>query len=102
RLGRLPGERLPGGFSTVAPDLVAEVVSPGDTFYEINQKVNEYLAAGVRLIWVVNTQAREVIIFRPAGSPGSVKEGGELDGEDVIPGFRLALKTLFPPASESP
>lgn len=82
------------GFCEVVPDLVVEIVSPGDTFAEIMGKVDEYLAAGVRRVWVVNLQRRTVIVY-----PGAVtlRETDTLSGEDVIPGFAAPVSRLFRP-----
>jgi Uma2 family endonuclease len=49
-----PSEQLPEGHTRIAPDLAAEVMSPNDLAYEVDRKVKEYLAAGVRLVWVIN------------------------------------------------
>src|SRR3954469_7627368 len=68
RSGRLPNDRPPEGHIKLAPDLVVEVISPGDLAYEIDEKVAEYLAAGVRLVWVVNPKTRSVRIHRPKDS----------------------------------
>ena len=57
RLGRLPNEELPAGDLRIPPDLAVEVVSPNDTVYELDEKVEEYLAASVRLVWVVNPES---------------------------------------------
>ncbi len=95
RVGRFPDERAPDGYIQLAPDLAVEVVSPHDVHYETDQKVDEYLKAGVRLVWVVNPEVRTVLIYRLDGSIGGVREGGELDGEDVIPSFRCAVASLF-------
>src|SRR5262249_53718427 len=53
RAGRLPGNRIPRGHLRVAPDLAVEVVSPNDLYEEVRSKVEEYLCAGVPLVWVV-------------------------------------------------
>jgi Uma2 family endonuclease len=94
-LGRLPEERVPDGHLKIAPDLAVEVISPNDIHYETDQKVDEYLKAGTRLVWVVNPVIRTVLIYRADGSIGGVRESGVLDGEDVIPGFRCAVTDLF-------
>lgn len=95
RVGRLPGERMPDGYLKLAPDLAVEVISPNDVHYETDQKVDEYLKAGVRLVWVVNPVIRTVLIYRVDGSIAGVREPGELDGEDVLPGFRCGVAGLF-------
>lgn len=95
--GRLPDGRIPEGFITVVPDLAVEVVSPTDIQYDVDRKVAEYLAVGVRLVWVVNPDTRHVLIFRLDGTIAGVREGGELDGEGVVPGFRCPVAELFTP-----
>lgn len=97
RLGRLPGEVLPQGYIRIAPDLVVEVISPHDLAYEIDDKVLDYLAAGVRLVWVINPASRVVHVHRANGSVSWLVERDQLDGEDVLPGFHCALSQIFPP-----
>ena len=97
RAGRFPGEQLPEGFIKLVPDLAAEVVSPNDTVSEVERKVRQYLAAGVRLVWVVLPETRDARVYRPGRSVSGVEPDGFLDGEDVLPGFRLPLADLFPP-----
>ncbi len=96
RRDRLPSDQLPEGFVYVAPDLVAEVISPNDTAYEVDRKIGDYLGAGVRLIWVVNPELRTVRIHRLDGSIGALGEQDHLDGEDILPGFRCRVSELFP------
>ena len=97
--GRLPNERLPEGYVRIAPDLAIEVLSPGDLAYEIDEKVAEYLSAGVRLIWVVNPRTKIVRIHRPgsvaAGPISSLDEHAKITGEDVLPGFECAVSAFF-------
>jgi Uma2 family endonuclease len=99
RRGRLPEERLPEGYLRIAPDFVVEVLSPGDTAYEIDEKVAEYLEAGVKLVWVVNPKTRSVRIHRAAGAEqGGIGAAGEADsisGEDVVPGFTARVAEFF-------
>jgi Uma2 family endonuclease len=95
--GRLPGERIPKGHVQVAPDLVVEVVSPNDLFSEVLVKVEEYLGAGVRLVWVVDPETRSITILRADESVARLHDQDELDGEDVLPGFRCRVGDLFPP-----
>ncbi len=82
-------------YLTVAPDLLAEVVSPSERAAQTDRTIQEYIDAGVRLVWVVYPEARRVLVYRADGSTQLVPFGGELDGEDVIPGFRLPLSELF-------
>ena len=96
RRGRFPGGEPPTGNIRIAPDLAVEVVSPNDTYYEVEGKVREYLRVGVPLVWVVNPATRMVRVHRPGGSLTDLEEGQELTGETVLPGFRCRVGDLFP------
>jgi Uma2 family endonuclease len=85
------------GHLTVAPDLAVEVVSPNDLAYDVSEKVQEFLGAGVRLMWVVNPQARMVSVHRLHRSGTILRENHELEGEDVIPGFCCRVGDLSQP-----
>jgi Uma2 family endonuclease len=107
RLGRFPGERPPSaGYTRIAPDLIVEVVSPNELVYEIDEKVADYLAVGVRLIWVVNPKMRTVTVRRCNGTVDVLCEHDELSGEEVVPGFHCRVRELFWPipstGSETP
>ena len=95
--GRLPDDRVPVGHIKIPPDLAVEVVSPTDIQCDVDRKVAEYLEVGVKLIWVINPDTRVVIIYRADGSIAGTREGGALDGEDAVPGFRCRVADLFVP-----
>ncbi|MBI4521363.1 MAG: Uma2 family endonuclease [Gemmatimonadetes bacterium] len=79
------------------PDLAVEIFSetnrrkPGD----FQRRIRNYLEAGVRLLWVIHPDAGHAMIYRADGSARMVREAEALDGEDVLPGFRLELGPLF-------
>ena len=103
RLERLPFEQaMEEGHIAIAPDLVVEVVSPNDLDYEVQRKVEEYLKAGVRLVWVVNPQAHKVQVHRATGPGTILRESDNLDGEDVVPGFSCGVQDLFLPPVGTP
>jgi Uma2 family endonuclease len=103
RFGRLPDERMPRGNLRVAPDLAVEVVSPNDLFDEVDEKISEYLDVGVRLIWVLAPLTRVVFVFQPDGFARRLREDQELDGGEVLPGFRCSVRELFaPPTPAAP
>ena len=93
-LARMP-DGVPSGFLRVVPDLVVEVLSPGDSERAVLDKVGEYLAAGVRLVWVVDPEARVAVCHRSLTSVRVVNESGELDGGEVVPGFRCRLAEIL-------
>ena len=66
-----------------------------DRASEVAEKAAMWLDAGVRLVWVVDPQARLAAVHRPGGLVTVLREDGALDGEDVLPGFRLPLAPLF-------
>ncbi|MCS7168954.1 MAG: Uma2 family endonuclease [Gemmatales bacterium] len=79
----------------VVPDLAVEVLSPGDTAEKLAQKVNEYFRSGVRLVWVVLPMIRQVYVYTGPTAVRILTKQDELDGGDVLPGFRLQLAELF-------
>jgi Uma2 family endonuclease len=85
----------PRGFWEIVPDLVVEIVSPGDTAAEIDEKVRDYLSAGVRLVWVVYPRTRRVHVYQSTGAVQIIFGEGVLEGGDVLPGFRLPLADLW-------
>jgi Uma2 family endonuclease len=95
RRGRLPGGRRPRGHCPVAPDLAVEVVSPNDLYSEVEEKVGEYRRAGVHLVWVIHPPTRTVRVHRLDGTITDLTEADELSGEDILPGFRCAVRELF-------
>jgi Uma2 family endonuclease len=89
------------GFTTIPPDLTVEVVSPNDLVGQLDEKVEEYLRAGVRLVWVIHAAARAVQVFRSDRSVSWLWAADELSGEDVLPGFRCKVDDLFPKVSQA-
>jgi len=82
-------------FLDVAPELVVEVLSPEDRAVELNQKLREYFAIGVRLVWLADPVARAVQVYRSPTDVREVRETDQLSGEDVLPGFEVSVASLF-------
>lgn len=78
-----------------APDLAVEVLSPSDSAAAIHAKVADYLAAGTRAVWVVDPQDQTVAVYRTLFSPRVLVADDELEGEELLPGFRLRVGELF-------
>ena len=93
--GRIPEGGIPKKFWDGAPDLAVEVVSPGDTYAEVEEKVEEWLAAGARAVWVFNPKRRSVSVHRSMTDVTRLTEDDELDGGDVVPGFRCKVSEVF-------
>jgi len=85
----------------IAPDLAIEVMSPSNTDRKMLEKAESYLKSGTRLVWLAYPDSRVVRVCRLADNGDlilhKVEADGTLDGEDVLPGFRLAVKDIFPP-----
>jgi Uma2 family endonuclease len=97
RKERYPWDRLSkDGFITIAPDLAVEVVSPNDEVPDLHEKIQEYLRAGVGVVWIINPETRTALILRGDKSANWLEAGDELTGEDIIPGFRCRVGELFP------
>lgn len=92
---RVPTNRGTLPYLEGAPDLAIEIVSPGNSRTEIAEKVADYLAAGSRLVWVLNARRREVAVHRPGQPPQVIGEDGTLSGEDVVPEFSVLVRTLL-------
>jgi Uma2 family endonuclease len=97
RQERLPANASMEGYLTIAPELAVEVISPHDLASEIDQKVVEYLGAGVLLIWVISPAVRTVRVHRADGTLSWLQEDDEISGEDILPGFRCRVGAIFPP-----
>jgi Uma2 family endonuclease len=102
RKERLPEGLTSEGYEYLPPDLAVEVVSPNETYYEVEAKLIEYLGAGVPLIWIVALESRTVRIHRGDGSVSWLREQDELSGEDVVPGFRCPVSAIFPKEPKEP
>ncbi len=83
------------GFSQIVPDLVVEVVSPQDTPTYLSDKVNEWLEAGVAVVWVIDPKQRRVEVWQADGTHQLLEEGAILSGEPVLPRFQIPVRSLF-------
>lgn len=79
----------------VVPNAAAEVVSPSNTANEIEDKIVEYFAAGVQLVWVIYPLLQRVYVYRSPNEATILEFADELDGGDVLPGFKVKIAELF-------
>ncbi|OKH24693.1 Uma2 family endonuclease [Chroogloeocystis siderophila] len=92
-------ERLPQAWNEdepcpVVPELVIEIISPGQTFGEMTEKATDYLLAGVDQVWVVDTKAQSVTIFERDSLPQTIRSNGSISNS-LLPGFVLNVSDLF-------
>ncbi|HYT71896.1 MAG TPA: Uma2 family endonuclease [Gemmatimonadales bacterium] len=85
----------PRGFLDLAPELVVEVLSPGDRPGEVLARVADWLSAGTRLVWVIDPGRRLCRVYRQDGSETLLTGDDALDGEDVVPGFSCPLSAVL-------
>lgn len=83
------------GYWPLAPDLAVEVLSPSETAVDVALKVDAYLAAGTRLVWVVSPPTQSVTVYYAGGEVRLLRTGDFLEGGDVLPGFHAPVADLF-------
>ncbi len=93
--GRVPESGIPRRYWPLAPDLAVEIVSPSDRASDLREKVRDYLDAGTRLVWVLWPEDRSVTVYAAGSEVRELREGDELDGGEVLPGFRARVADLF-------
>ena len=89
-----PGERV-RGYAEVIPDLVVEIMSPADSLRAVNDKALMWLSYGVRLVWAVRPDTQAVDVYRHGRAARTLTDADTLDGLDVLPGFRCAVRDVF-------
>lgn len=91
----LPPRSEQQGYLKLPPDLVVEVVSPSNSAPLVAHKVGLYLELGVTLVWVAHPVRQTVTVHRAGREPVVLKIGDELDGEDILPGLRIPVASVF-------
>jgi Uma2 family endonuclease len=91
----LPAREAPEGYLETVPELIVEIRSKNDTTTEINEKVTDYLQAGVQVVWVVDPEAELVDEHRLGSQPKTYSKADALTCDAIIPAFRIALADLF-------
>jgi len=77
------------------PDLAVEVISPGDTVKEVEEKVAEWLEAGARMVWVVSPKLHTITVYKSLTDITMLTEKDTLRGGDVVPGFQIKVAEIF-------
>jgi len=92
---RLSQGGMAKGYSSVIPDLIVEVNSPSDSHSMVVRKVKLWLSAGAKQVWVVDPEDKSVILYFPSGQSRILDKTDELDGADILPGFKCEVKEFF-------
>jgi len=93
--GRLPDDTPPEGHCRIPPDLVIEAISPNDMARAVEEKIEQWLAAGVRLVWVLYPDTHRLHVHRYDGTVSKLRSDDALSGEDVVPGFQCRVSEIF-------
>lgn len=93
--GRLRAQPTGNAYREGPPDLAVEIISPNDRATEVEEKVQEYLDAGTRLVWTVNARTRTVTVYYPDGMARVLRGDDVLDGADTLPGFAIRVEDVF-------
>ena len=96
RRERIPEGGIPREFWAGAPDLAVEVLSPSDHYTEVEEKVQDWLDTGVRMVVVVNPRTRAVTVYRSPTEVIRLTASDLFNGDDVLPGFTCRVSDLFP------
>ena len=88
-------EYLSSGWTTIAPDLALEIISPGNKAGDIAKKIQQLLSAGTSLIWIVYPELRSITIHTTDGAT-TLMESDTLSGGDILPGFEIRVADIFP------
>jgi Uma2 family endonuclease len=91
--GRRPPKKVAAW--DMVPDLAVEVVSPPNSASQVQEKMHEYFKAGVTAVWIIYPEQEEVYVYTSPAQIQVLQVGQDLDGGDLIPGFRLPVATLF-------
>ncbi len=92
---RLPLNRKVRTYHDLPPDLAVEVLSPDDRVRDVNEKISEYLAAGVRVVWLVRPEERNVTVYSVSAEPKTYEVNDTLPGGEVLPGFECLVGDFF-------
>ncbi|MFL5241296.1 MAG: Uma2 family endonuclease [Gemmataceae bacterium] len=93
---RLPEGRLPDRpIANIVPDLAIEILSKGNTPREMARKIREYFKAGVRLVWLIDEKKQQAEVYTSPQHVKRIDKTGDLEGGEVLPGFRVSLADLF-------
>jgi Uma2 family endonuclease len=80
----------------IAPELVVEVLSPDDRMSRVREKLRDYFSAGVRVVWVVDSTLRRVLVHRSLTDLTVLDDRQILLDEEILPGFSVPVSELFP------
>jgi len=94
-LSREQTTNIPDGFLTIAPELVVEIVSPNDRWKDIREKIDEYFAIGVKQVWIVEPQSRQILAYTSPTEAVRYRAGDKLPAAHGLSGLEIAVDRIF-------
>lgn len=95
RMDQLPSGGIRHGLFKFAPAIAIEVLSPSETAWELQEKLDDYRIAGTDLVWVADPVKRTVMVVSQNEPLFMLREGDTLTGGNVLPEFRCAVTDIF-------
>jgi Uma2 family endonuclease len=95
-------EEIEEKYGETPPLLAVEVLSPNDTYIKVRRRILEQIAFGTKMVWVLDPDARNVMIHHPGDIDRTAEEGQELTGNDVLPDFRCRVADFFTLPGQQP
>jgi len=93
-IGLIPEEQQEK-LAPISPDFVIELRSPSDRFPDVGEKMEEYIANGVRLAWLLDPFDNCATIYRPGETPERIDKPTILSGDPILPGFRFDFREIL-------
>lgn len=91
----MPGSEPSQAYWPGPPDLAVEVLSPGDRTGDVDEKIEDWLSAGTKLLWIVDAKLKTVTVYRSTTDVTTKTTMDNLEGQDVVRGFRCAVSEVF-------
>ena len=92
---RIPPDGIPTGYLDTIPDLAVEVVSPNDLAEQVQEKIEQWIEHGVKLVWVVYPEQRSIMVYRSLSEVQVLHEGDTLTGDPVLSDFSCSVSEIF-------
>lgn len=91
---KLPLERFEDEACPFPPELVIEIISPGQSFGSLSEKAIDYLKAGIFRVWLVEAKSKSITIFYP-DSPPQIKRGKDTLMDEILPELDITVEQIF-------
>ena len=91
RLSKVKSE----SYLDIAPELIVEVKSPSDRWNKIEEKLAEYFAIDVKMVWVAEPKRKMVHVYHSLTDVKHLTKDEKLSGEEILPGFSVLVADFF-------